>query len=347
LEAGNAAEAMRRSHAEYYLSLGEEAELHLKGSDSVKWLNRLEDEHDNLRAALQWSLDNDPETGARLAAAIRLFWFLHSHLTEGNGWLKAALERGGDAASDEVRFKLLNVLGTLARFQGDYETARKVYEQGLAQGRAANNLRQIAESSSGLGLVVYQQGDSASARKYIEEGLSISRELNDQFGIAAYLNSLGDIARTEGDDAAARPLFEEALTVSRQLGNKQFVSTILTNLGAVTFTEGDLTAACSHFTEALERAQELGNRVAISYSLDGFAALAAGRGDAEIAAKLAGAAEQLRDSIGFEIEPADARFRNAYLSKLGFPDETSLTKAIEQGRKLRMEEVFALAFECR
>ena len=347
LEAGNREEAMRRSHAEYYLSLGEEAEQHLKGADSVKWLNRLEDEHDNLRAALRWSLDNDPETGARLAAAIRLFWFLHSHLTEGNGWLKAALERGSDVSTADVRFKLLNVLGTLTRFQGDYETARKVYEEGLALGREANDLRQIAESSSGLGLVVYQQGDSAAARKYIEEGLAISRKLNDKFGIAAYLNSLGDIARTEGDDAAARPLFEEALAVSRQLGNKQFVSAILTNLGAVTFAEGDLTAACANFTEALESARELENRVAISYSLDGFAALAAERGNAEIAAKLAGAAEQLRESIGFEIEPADSRFRDAYLSKLRVPDEAAFTKSIAQGRKLKMEEVLALAFECR
>jgi len=344
LEASGGAEATCRSHASYFLALGEEAELHLKGSESVKWLNRLEDDHDNLRAALRWSLVNDAEIVVRLAVAIRLFWFLHSHLTEGHSWLKAALERGSDDTTNEVRFKLLNVLGTLARFQGDYETARKAYEEGLASSRAANDLRQIAESSSGLGLVVYQQGDLIAARKFIEEGLTISRKLDDKFGIAAYLNSLGDIARTAGDDAAARPLFEEALSVSRQLGNKQFVSTILTNLGAVTFGEADFTAARSHFEEALEKAQELGNRVAISYSLDGFAALAAGNGKSELATKLAGAAEQLRESIGFEIEPADSRFRDAYLSELraSLPEEV-FSNAYKQGRKLKPEEAIALA----
>ena len=343
LNVNDESEAMCRRHAAYFLALGEEAEPHLRGSESVKWLDRLEEEHDNLRAALRWSLENDTKTAARLAAAIRLFWFLHSHLTEGHGWLKAALECGTDAATADVRFKLLNVLGTLARFQGDYETARSAYEEGLAVGRAANDLHQISEASGGLGLVIYQQGDSATARKFIAEGLEISRQLDDKFGIVATLNSLGDIARTDGDDAAARPLFEEALAISRKLGRKQFVSTILTNLGAVTHSEGDFAAARSHFAEALEMAQELGNRIAISYSLDGFAALAAESGESELAAKLAGAAEQLRETVGFEIEPADRRFRESYLSRLRAAlTESVFAAAYQQGRKLKTEEAIAL-----
>ena len=344
LNVNDESEAMCRRHAAYFLALGEEAEPHLRGSESVKWLDRLEEEHDNLRAALRWTLENDTKTAARLAAAIRLFWFLHSHLTEGHGWLKAALESGTDAATADVRFKLLNVLGTLARFQGDYETARAAYEEGLAVGRAANDLHQISEASGGLGLVIYQQGDSATARKFIAEGLEISRQLDDKFGIVATLNSLGDIARTAGDDAAARPLFEEALAISRKLGRKQFVSTILTNLGAVTHSEGDFAAARSHFAEALEMAQELGNRIAISYSLDGFAALAAESGEPELAAKLAGAAEQLRETVGFEIEPADRRFRESYFSKLRAAlTESVFAAAYQQGRKLKTEEAIALA----
>ena len=338
------AKAMNRSHAAYFLALGEEAEPHLRGAESVKWLDRLEEEHDNLRAALRWSLENDAETAAKLAAAIRLFWFLHSHLTEGHGWLKAALERGRDDATSQVRFKLLNVLGTLARFQGDYETARAAFEEGLAVGRAANDLHQIAEASGGLGLVIYQQGDSPAARKFIEEGLEMSRRLKDKFGIVAALNSLGDIARTDGDDRAARPFFEEALAIARELGRKQFVSTILTNLGAVTHSEGDFTAARSHFTEALKMAQELGNRAAISYSLDGFAALAADSGESNTAAKFAGAAEKLRETIGFEIEPADKRFREAYLSELRAAlTQSEFSGAYQQGRKLTTEEAITLA----
>ena len=337
------ADAVCRSHAEYFLALGAEAEKHLKKEDSVVWLNRLEEEHDNLRAALRWSLKNEPRLAAQLASSIRLFWFLHSHLAEGRGWLEAALEKVRGDASVPARFSLLNVLGTLARFQGDYKAARRAYEELMAEGSAAGDQWQIAEANSGLGSIAYQQGDFATARKYIEESLRISRELNEKYGIAAALNSLGDIARTEGDNAAARPLFEESLAISRQLGTKQFVCAILANLGAVTFGEGDLSAAERHFTEALETAQKLGNRTIISLSLDGFAALYMEQGEAARAAQLEGAAEHLREVIGYEIEPADQHFRDAFIAKLrrALP-ENDLSASFERGRRLKTEEAIAL-----
>ena len=346
LEASGEAKAARRSHADYFLALGEEADKYLKGEESVKWLNRLEDEHDNLRAALRWSSKNDVQIAARLAAALRLFWYLHSHLTEGRGWLEAGLECSKDDTSSEVRFNLLNLLGTFARFQGDYAAAQKAYEQHLAEARAVNDLWQIAEANSGLGSVAYQQGDFTTARKFIEEVLAVSRELDEKYGVAAALNSLGDIARTEGDNAVARPLFEESLMISRGLGTKQFVSAILANLGAVTFGEGDFPAAQAHFTEALKTARDLGNRTIISLSLDGFAALAAERGDAEYAARLSGAAENLRESIGYEIEPADLSFRDSFLAKIraALP-EPDLSASFERGRKLKPEEAVALCLE--
>ncbi len=336
----------RNSHTAYFLALGEEAEKYLKGEDSVRWLNRLEDELDNLRAALRWSLENDAETAAQLAAATRLFWLFHSHLKEGQEWLESALERSRNAAPAAVRFNLLNVLGTLARFQGDYAAAQKVYGELLTESKTGNDFWHIAEANSGLGLVAYQQGDFPTARKFIEEALTVSRELNEQYGIAAALNTLGDIARTEGDNAAARPLFEESLSISRKLGTKQFVCAILANLGAVTFAEGDFDAARAHFTEALETAREMGNRTIISLSLDGFAALAAERGEADCAAQISGAADNLRESIGYEIEPADLHFRDSFLAKLRISlSEDDLSDSFERGRRLKPEEAVALCLE--
>lgn len=346
LEKSGEAEATHRSHAVYFLALGEEAEKYLKSERSVKWLNRLEEEHDNIRAALRWLLENDIKSAARLAASVRLFWLLHSHLEEGREWIEAVLARVRGDATVSARFSLLNILGTLARFQGDYEAARKAYEELLAEGKAADDLWQIAEANSGLGSVAYQQGDFATARKFIEESLAVSRQLNEKYGIAAALNTLGDIARTEGDNAAARPLFEESLMISRELGTKQFVCAILANLGAIHFDEGDLTTAEKRFTEALATAEELGNRTIISLSLDGFAALAAEQGDAECAARLSGAAEQLRESIGYEIEPADLRFRDSFMEKIrsALP-EPSLSASFERGRRLKAEEAIALCLE--
>jgi predicted ATPase len=343
LETGGADEAARRAHAEYFLALAEEAEKHLKGKNSVKWLDQLEEEHDNLRAALRWLLQNDVKSAARLAAAARLFWLLHSHLTEGRDWLERALENVRHDATVDARFSLLNMLGTLARFQGDYEAGRRTYRELLRAGEAAKDFWHIAEANSGLGSIAYQEGDFATARKFIEESLKISREMDEKYGIAAALNSLGDIARTEGDYAAARQLFEESLAISRSLGIKQFICAILANLGAVTFGEGDFAAARRHFSEALATAQELGNRAIISLSLDGFAALAAERGEAEQAAQIEGAAERLRESIGYEIEPADLHFRDSFLAKIRATlSEDDLSVSFEKGRRLKPEEAVAL-----
>jgi non-specific serine/threonine protein kinase len=345
LEKHNEAEAVRRSHAAFFLAFGEEAEPHLKAAEAAKWLDRLEDEHDNLRAALRWSLERDAQTAARLAAALRSFWIFHSHLAEGRGWLKAALEQCGDAPV-AVRFKMLTGAGLLARNQGDYETARKMYTECLEASRAAGDLPQVGWSSRGLGTVAYQQGDFTAARKFYEEGLAISRKLDDNFGIAAGLNFLGDLERTVGNNAAAQPLFEESLAILRQMGNKEAVNFNLINLGGVAYDEGDYEAARLRFSEGLATAQELGHKIQISYSLDGFAALAAARAEWELAAQFAGAAEHLREQIGFEIEPAERRFRDTYTSELKSKmSEEQFTKAFEHGRKIKLDKTIALALD--
>jgi tetratricopeptide (TPR) repeat protein len=192
--------------------------------------------------------------------------------------------------------------------------------------------------------VLYQQGNLPAARKFIEEGLAISRQLDDKYGSAIALTILGDLTRAEGtDDMAARPLFEEALALFREIGNKQSVSDNLNSLGAVACEEGDFAAARTHFAEGLATARELGDKTTISYSLDGFAALYAENGDIERAANLAGAADRMRESIGYEIEPAERRFRDAYLTKLrAAMSEEGFAAAWERGRKLKTDEILAV-----
>ncbi|MBC7899837.1 MAG: protein kinase [Saprospiraceae bacterium] len=315
LESADESDAVRRRHAEHFVAFGEQAEPFVQAAQSAKWLDRLEEEHDNLRAAMRWSLENEPAMAVRLAVALRNFWLLHSHLTEGYAWLKAALEKCGEPPAD-LRFKFMNGLGLAARFQGDYETARKAYADGLAAGMEAGDKQGIALSSRGLGLVAMQQGDVQASKQYFESGLKISRELEDKFGIAISLSFLGDLARTELDSGAARPLFEESLTLFRELDNKSAVSDTLNNLGAAAFGEGDHQAAADHFSEAINTAKALGNKITISCSIDGFAALAAERGDLKRSARLAAAADNMRESIGYKIEPAERGFRDAYIGRV-------------------------------
>jgi non-specific serine/threonine protein kinase len=348
LESSGEAEATRRNHAAYFLALAEEVEPHLQGWRPAKWLDRLEEERDNLRAALRWSLAYDIGTAARLAAAIRYFWNFQGYLTEGLKWSQSILKLG-DNVPTITRWKILSMAGNLARFQGDYKTARMMYEAGLSEGREADDLPQISLSCRGLGGLALEQGDYNAARGFIEEALAVARESNDKFGVARSLSMLGDLARTLGEDAAARPLFEEGLAICRELGKQYALGNILINLAAAEYGEGDYTAAYSHFAEGLTMAQEsgvkiVGDKIAVSYALDGFGALAASRGESELATKLAGAAAQLRESINYNIEPAERRFREAYLaSTRAVLSEAAFSAAYAKGRRLKLDEAVALA----
>jgi predicted ATPase len=348
LEASGEAEQMRRQHAAYFLAFAEEAEPHLHGPQPAEWMKRLEEEHHNIRAALRWSLAYDAGVAARLGAAIRYFWVFQGRLAEGLAVSQDIL-RLCDRVPTAVRWNVLSMAGNLAKFQGDYETARRMYEEGLSDGHSAHDLRQVSLSCRGLGGLAHQQGDYRIARGFAEEALAAARQSNDQFGIARSLSLLGDLARSQGDDAAARTLYEEALAICRQIDRTYSIANILTNLAAAEFGEGNYTAAYSHFTESLTIYREsggeiIGGKIDISYALDGLAALAVLRGETELAAKLAGAADHLRESMNYNVEPAERRFRDAYLASLHTVlSEDNFSRAYGQGRTLKLEEGVALA----
>lgn len=345
LEPTSEANPVRQSHASYFLALAEEAEPQLLERASVQWLERLEEEHDNLRTALRWSTAHDADTAVRLAGALQYFWLFHGYLTEGRKWLAAALDRSAEAAAGP-RSKVEFGAGQLARLQGDYHAAYRCYQQSVASSRVAGDRRQVALSSEGLGSVVaHLHGDFGAARALFTEALSIGRELEDDRVVATSLNSLAELERAEGNLAAARPLYEEALARHRQKGDKEGQSICLCNLGAVAYCEGDLQAARSRYAEALAAALELGNRIDISISLDGFAAVTAERGDVEQAVQLAGAADGLRESMGYELETAaDRLFRNACVTRLrASVSESVFASEYEKGRALKMSAAAALA----
>ncbi len=338
LEADGKIDTVRRRHADFFVNLSQTAEPLLQGGESANWLKKLEENHDNLRAAMNWSLTNEPEKAVRLAVAVRNYWLVKSHLTEGFGWLKAALESGFDPPP-ELRFKLLNGLGLAARFRGDFDTAKKAYEDGLTAGIEAGDKAGTALSNRGLGHVALQQGDLGSARVYFDAGLAISRELGDKYGIALSLSFLGDLARTEGRFADAKPQFEEAVELFRELENRTALGDALNNLAATLICLGETANGLKSFAEALESAQALSNQITISFSLDGFAAVAVEAGEFNKAALLSGAAEKIRDAVGYKIEPAEARFREFYMSKMvkGISKE-DLDQSIKQGQEFSLED---------
>ena len=340
-------ESTKRRHAECFVELGEAAEPQLQGASSNVWLIRLADEHDNIRAAMEWALAHAPDLAVRLAVSVRNYWLVQSHLTEGFGWLKAAASCGFEPPAS-LRFKLLNGLGLSARFRGDFDTARRAYEDGLAAGIEAGDKSGTALSNRGLGLVSMQMGDLDAARVYFDAGLAISRELDDRYGIAMSLSFLGDLSRTEGNYPNAKPFFQEAVDLFRSLENRTAVSDALNNLGAALVCLGEIEQAAKCFEEAIRSARELSNRITISCSLDGFAAVAKESGEPNKAAILSGAAEGLRDLIGYRIEPAEAKFRDFYYSKLKAElNAEDLRRLCDQGRALTVKEAVNTALRVK
>ena len=343
LEESGEADTVRERHALCYLALGESAEPELESARAAKWLERLEEEHDNLRAALRWFIENDVEAGLRLCWAILLFWTIRGHLTEGRGWIEAALSKGGDASA-QARARALIGAGQLTR--GDPAAAREFYDKALRASRETGDVRLVARASKGLGLVAYIQGDLATARTLLEEALAAFSSVGDQLGIGYSLLPLGELARQQGELATARAFYEEALALFRQSGDQSGVSINLMNLGAVACLEGDLEVARACYREAIGISQKMGYGAFVSHSLDGFGALLVERDEMARAAHLFGAAEVLREEIGFELEPTDREFRDRHVSQArAVLSDLAFATAYEQGRALKMDEAIALALE--
>jgi predicted ATPase len=344
LEGRGESEAMRRLHAGYYLTMAEEAEQALLGERST-WLDKLEVEHDNLRAALQWSNECDAETALRLTGSLQMFWLIRGHLAEGRKWSLAVLERSTNAPPAAARWKTLFGVGHLAQRQGDYPEARNFYDQSLTVAIEIGDRRQIALSNWGLGALACLQSDLSASRAFLEKSLTISRELDDREIIGMSLNVLGEVERTQGNYRRARPLYEEALAFRRQISDKAGLCATLINLGAVAYFESDYEGARLYYREVLVVGQELRHKSAISHALDGVAALATRHGDAESAAQLAGAAARLHESIGYrDSKTVDHLFRDAYLSTLrATTSDEAFAVAYERGRTLQLDEAIALA----
>jgi tetratricopeptide (TPR) repeat protein len=345
---GGAGEIWRR-HMDYYLALAEAAESELRGSNQAEWLARLEREHDNLRAALGWSLQHGQiEKSLRLGGALWYFWFWHSHLSEGRMWLEGALAAAlGSVIPPAVRAKALCGAGTLARVQGDYRRALNLLEGSLEVWRELGDKRGIALALNCLGTTTYNQGNLEQAAQYGEESLALCRELSDLWGIASALNSLGELARCEGDYTQAQSLYQESLALRRTLGNKIGTAVTLHNLGHVALYREDHIQAGALFSEALSVAHEIGDAQCIAECLTGLAGVLVAKKIVLDAARLFGAAEGLLDAIGAGLEPADRAGRDKSLSaaRNDSVDEAAFVAAWAEGRAMTLEQAVEFALE--
>jgi predicted ATPase/class 3 adenylate cyclase len=279
MEAG-AGEALRGRHRDYFRALSEEAEPKLMGAQQAAWLQRLVDEHDNLRSALEWSLvATGSDTGLRLCGALQRFWWARGYLSEGREWCVRILGKAGAETRTRERAKALNTAGVLAYHQSDYIAARALNEESLRIQRELDDRRGMANSLNNLGNVAWDRGDHAAARALHQESLMIMRELGDRWGTARSLNNLGNVTWDEGDYAGARALHEESLAIWRELGDRGVIAASLFNLGIVAYALHDYPGAEALYEESLAIAREMGYQQRIASALNELGQLDTDRGD--------------------------------------------------------------------
>jgi len=346
LEDTGGSAAVRVRHRDYYLALAEEADPKLRGAEQAEWLRRLEEEHENLRAGLAWSVaEAGTGGGQRLCAALRRFWWTRGHLTEGRQWCTRVLGKAGAEERTRERANVLNAAGVLAFYQGDYPAARALEEESLAIRRELGDRSGIAGSLGNLGNVASGQGDYPAARALYEGSLAIRRELGDPSGIANSLGNLGNVALYRGDYPAARALDEESLAIRRELGDRFGIAVSLSNLGQVAYEQGDYPAARALDEESLAIRRELGDRIGIFYALEGLAAVVASLRDSLRAARIWGATERLRAEIGTPRPQNEMPSYDRYVAaaRIASGDDAAFDSAWQEGRCLTLDQAIGLA----
>ncbi len=279
-------EITRQAHAAYYLALAEEAEPEFGGPQQAAWLERLEREHDNLRAALHWLVEQAGaeraeyriEMALRLGGALRRFWLVHAHVNEGLDFLERALAASAEIAAP-VRAKALIAAANLAIAQSEYDRGETLCREGLALSRELGDQSSTAFSLYLLGWTLRDSGNPA-ARSLIEEALALFRALGDKERVAWSVYTLAFLDSSQGEYARARTLLEESVALHRDLGQKRGIAWSLVHLAQVLFdTQGDQATRHSRLEEGLALFKGLGDKDGIAYTNALLGQIALSQGD--------------------------------------------------------------------
>jgi tetratricopeptide (TPR) repeat protein len=293
----------RRRHAEYFMTLAEQAEQGMRGQEQVEWLGRLEREYDNLHAALDWAWEcGDTEIGLRLANGTWLYWYVRGHLTEGRKWLEMFImldENQEDSRPvSAARAKALSYLGSLVHYQGDFAHAIALQEASLVAWRELGDRAGIAIALNSLANAVIYQGYYKRAVALYEESLALRRELGDNYAIAVALNNLGFAADNQGAYAQAEHYHQECLALWRDLEDNVGIAESLQSLGEAALHQGEYARAKALLEECLIRSRDLKNKTTSAFCLVSLGRAVMRQGEYSQAAGMLEESKELFHDIG-------------------------------------------------
>ena len=346
LHESGAGEELRQLHAERFLAFAEEAEQNLLRSGTPRgWLDRLEREHDNLRAALdRLEGAGESERALRLAGALSRFWYIRGHVAEGKRRLEAALSAHN--APTAARAKALSGAAVMALESGDPAATRLRAEEALAIHRALGDAWGTAHSGFLLGHAALDEGDSAAAQRLFGESRRRFGELGDAHYTLLATYNFAVVIEDLGDLEEARRLHEESLRHARAQSDERIIAFSLDQLAPYARDEGRFEDALSMLRESLRIRRDLDDHVAIAENLGRFACTYAVAGDARTATQLLSSSEALRKQIGSASVPSVARMNEETLGAIRSQlDEAAFAEAWKEGWELTIDEAVALALD--
>ena len=261
-------EAMRKAYAAYFLALAQKMEQDLWGPEQAAYLDRLEQEHDNIRAVMQWSLEQeDREIALRLGGVLRTFWYMRGYFSEGLDFLEQALVKS-DGVDASVRAGALYAAARMNDVRGNIDRAESLSAESLALYQALGNAERIAYVLHLQADIAWRRGNLTMARSRVEESLALFRELDDKGAIAGLLLHLGVLAADQGAYTRARNLLEESLAINRKLEDVSSIADSLFNLARVCFfSGGDRALVRAHLEESFALHKTLGDKESVAYCL--------------------------------------------------------------------------------
>ncbi len=344
-------ETVRRCHAEYYAAFAERARDRLDGRSHWAWLDRLEIEHDNLQDALNWALsqraaDDDDgsrvSTGLRLVRALAPFWYQHGHAKGAQQWLERAVEIASDAAGAPLA-RIAHWLGVIRQQQGENATAIPLFRQSLAIWQETGDQTQMAAELNSLGIAYRSLGDLATARSFFEDSIAIAREIGNELRLSTALSNLGIAEIDAGNVDHATEVLEEALALDEKSGDTWGATIVKNSLAAATLLTDRPMEAHQLLSSIIKDVVDSGDLELLAATTELAAGVASHLGNSQRAARLAGAAEGIRDKAGIPITEFDAALLERFLAPARSATDRRLWDAdLHAGRALTQSEAIAL-----
>ena len=326
---------LRQRHLSWYLQWAKETERKIWGPELKRWVDQLEREHDNLRAALRYCTECDVASGLYLAASLHRFWLDRGHFAEGQRWLGEMLQLG--CADPRARAVGLVALGALTWHRGGWVEAVSSLEAGVDLLRSEGLSRDLSYALGWLGAAVIDAGESERARALLEESVEVARITGDPLLEGVSLSWLGDLAFTQGDRAAARERLRKCLELSRNAGTLRVTAWALRNLASVALADRDYHQARESLSESLALAFEIGYGAGVTGAVANLGVLAEREGDYRRAVRLiAGATRDSWIVVGSRGAAAE-RGRSLEVSRATLGDD-AFAAAWTEGQAMTLEQ---------